>query len=64
MRFKLVTLSETVKPGGDADVASDTVPEKPLMLDTVILDVLEDPVRSVRLAGLVEMLKLGPIVML
>lgn len=60
----LVTFREAVKPDGEVWIASDTDPEKLLMLDTTILEVFEDPVWSIRLEGLLEMLKFGPTVML
>ena len=43
-RSTLVTFSDAVKPDGETDVASETDPEKLLMLDRMILEVFEEPV--------------------
>ena len=46
-----LTLNAVVGPGGDTDSERLTVPAKLLMLDRVIVDMLDDPWRMVRVVG-------------
>lgn len=42
-RATLVGLSDAVRPGGDAEAETATVPAKPYRLPRLILDVPDDP---------------------
>ncbi len=59
-RLTLVGFREAVIPDGEIEEESDTVPEKLLRLERLIVDVPEEPDWIVRLVGLLEMLKSGP----
>lgn len=57
-RVALVGQSETTGPEGDTEADNETVPEKPLTLDSVTVELDDDPARvSETLDGLVETLK-------
>jgi hypothetical protein len=53
----MLGFSVRVGPGGDTDAARFTVPVRPEMLVTVIVDVTDEPGAVLRLAGLAEMAK-------
>ena len=55
----LVGLMVAVRPGDEVTVI-DTVPENPLTVAMVIVDVAEEPAASVILDGLAVMVKSGP----
>ncbi len=55
----LVGEGDTVRPDGEANVASVIVPLKLNRLVNVIVDVADDPDWNVRIVGLADMLKLG-----
>ena len=55
----LTGLTDAVKPEGETDGAIDTVPEKALMLASVIVEVPDEPDCNVRLDGVLEMVKSG-----
>lgn len=53
----LAGLTETVRPLGEDDAVTVTVPEKPLRADTVIVVVFVVPETNVTLVGLAEIEK-------
>ncbi len=55
----LVGLTGAVRPDCDTDVESITVPEKPLRLARLMVDVPDEPDWKLRLEGPLEMLKSG-----
>ncbi len=59
VRVTLVELRAVVRPIGETRVERLTVPVKPYRLETAMVEVTEEPARTVRLVGLVMTLKLG-----
>jgi hypothetical protein len=59
VRITLEGLSDVVEPGRVRDAVRETVPEKPLMLFTLIVDVPVCPAFTVRLVGLAVIAKVG-----
>jgi hypothetical protein len=57
VRTRLVGFKETVGPVGATTADSETVPAKLLTLDTVIVDVVEEPAKTVSVADEAEMAK-------
>jgi hypothetical protein len=53
-------LNVTCGPAEESLEVKDTVPEKPLRLERVIVEVPDDPWTILRAAGLADMLKSGP----
>ena len=58
----LAGFREAAMLDGEAEVESETCPEKPLTLETVIVDEFDEPGWNVIIEGLPERLKSGPTV--